>query len=85
MPRTNSHWTSEEDARLSKLIAEGKAIAAIAKELQRTEVAISARINSLRTSDRTRDRRYKQATISSIGRRFPQRERAFLQGANGAG
>ena len=41
-------WTAEEDQRLLELKQEGKLIALIAKELGRTETAVTDRLGYLR-------------------------------------
>jgi hypothetical protein len=40
-------WTHEDDRRLTELIAEGKSPSIIAKELERTEVAVLRKMRTL--------------------------------------
>ena len=48
MPRNNRNWSVEEEAKLVQMAAEGQSFASIAKEMQRTEAAVSSRLSTVR-------------------------------------
>lgn len=53
MYKTSGKWTADENRRLLKLKEQGKHVAVIAKEMGRTEAAVSGRFSWLRRQDRT--------------------------------
>ncbi len=48
MPRNNRNWTPDEEKRMVDLLATGKSMAAVAKELGRTEAAVSNRASTFK-------------------------------------
>jgi hypothetical protein len=49
-------WTAEDDRRLLELREQGKLVSVIAKEMGRTEMAVSGRLGWLKRQDRMTDR-----------------------------
>jgi len=48
MPRNNRNWSPNEEGLLLQMAADGKSFSLIAKELQRTEAAVSSRFSTVR-------------------------------------
>jgi transposase-like protein len=76
MPRNNMNWTPEEDGRMLQCVADGKSVALIAKQLQRTESAVSSRTRLVKNRTDLRNRADADANPSKAAVNFsrPQPE-----------
>ena len=73
MPRNNRNWSPDEEGQLLQMAADGKLFSLIAKELRRTEAAVSSRLSSVRNRREPTDVRV-EAVKPMQGRHPPPEE-----------